>query len=129
MATPKDMLSKLIRFGKLTNQERLAFESMWDQVHRTRGKLSHKQNAWIEKVFFKQGLDKNEERPAKEKPGPKIGFIYDATAKRTVSATNMKAFETICPNVAKDSPLYKRVENFFRNGGEKFELRAGVKPS
>lgn len=128
MASQKDMLSALLRFGKITAQEREAFESMWDQAHRTK-KLSHKQNAWVEKVFYKQGLDKAQERPAKEKPSPKVGFIYDADVKRTVSAANMKTFEMICPNVPKDSPLYKRVEKFFTSGGQRFELRAGVKPS
>lgn len=129
MASAKNMLKKLLTVGKLTAQEKEAFESMWDQVHRTGGKLSHKQNAWIEKVFYKQGLDKNVERPPKEKTSPKVGFIYDEKAKRTVSATNMKAFEAICPDVTKDSPLYQRVAKFFQNGGERFELRAGAKPS
>jgi hypothetical protein len=122
------MLSALIRIGKITNQEREAFESMWDQIHRTRGKLSHKQNAWVEKVYFKQGLDKNVARPAKEKPSPKIGFAYDAEAKRTVSASNMRQFETICPTVEKTSSFYLRVKKFFENGGVRFELRAKVKP-
>jgi len=129
MASPKEMLSALIRHGKITAQEREAFESMWDQIHRTRGKLSHKQNAWVEKVFYKQGLDKSQPLPPKEKRSPKVGFAYDTEAKRTVAATNMKAFEAICPNVEKDSPFYLRVKKFFENGGERFELRAGPKPS
>lgn len=129
MANPtKDMLSAILRFGKISAQEREMFESMWDQAHRVR-KLSHKQNAVIEKVYFKQGLDKAKERPAKEKPGPKVGFVYDEKAKRTVAATDMKQFAVICPDVAKDSSLYKRVEKFFQNGGQRFELRAGTKPT
>lgn len=128
MASSKDMLSKLIRIGNLTAHEREVFEGMWDQLHRTK-KLSHKQNAWIEKVFYAQGLDRKEERPAKEKRSPKIGFVYDANVKRTVSTSNMKQFEVICPDVEKNSPMYLRVEKFFKNGGERFELRAGEKPT
>ena len=122
------MLSTLLRIGQLTAMEREAFESMWDQIHRTRGKLSNKQSAWVERVFYKQQLDKPQERPAKER-SPKVGYFYDPTIKRTVSASNMKQFEVICPHIVKGSPAYQRVEKFFKNGGQRFELRAGTKPT
>lgn len=120
------MLKALLTQGQLTAQEREAFESMWDQTHRTR-KLSHKQMAWIEKVYFKQELDKPKARAAKTRT-PKVGYIYDATAKRTTTACNMQQFREMCPHVEPGSALFKRVEAFFRNGGQRFELRPGVKP-
>jgi hypothetical protein len=123
------MLSSLLRIGSLTKQEREAFESMWDQTHRSsRGELSNRQRAWIEKVYYAQHLDTKQERAAK-KIVPKTGFIYDPTATRTRVASNIKQFEVLCPSIKKDDPTYQRVESFFRNGGERFELRAGEKPT
>lgn len=128
MASNKEMLSALIRIGKLTAQEREAFESMWDQAHRSaNGKLSHKQKAWIEKVYYAQKLDQPQARPAKVVP-PKIGVIYDPTAKRTVEASTFKQFEAMCPHIVKGSSEYERVKTFFANGGTKFQLRAGSRP-
>lgn len=128
MASNKEMLSALIRLGKLTHQEREAFESMWDQVHRTAGKLSNKQRSWVEKVYFAQKLDQPKTLTPREPRSPKVGFAYDEAIKRTVAAFNITQFETICPTVAKDSPFYGRVKKFFESGGERFELRAGKKP-
>lgn len=127
MRRDQEMLKALLTQGQLTAQEREAFESMWDQTYRTR-KLSHKQMAWIEKAYFAQGLDKPRARKAKKR-SPKVGFVYDLEAKRTRTAVNMAQFETLCPEVASDSPLYKRVAAFFKNGGERFELRPGPKPA
>ena len=120
------MLKALLVQGTLTAQEREAFESMWDQTYKTR-KLSHKQMAWIEKAFFKQGLDRPKARPAKQR-SPKVGYIYDVEAKRKTVACTLAQFKTMCPNVEPGSALYQRVETFFRNGGERFELRPGTKP-
>ncbi len=127
MASPKDMLSALIQSGQLTTREREAFEGMWDQVHRTRGRLSNKQQAWVEKVFYEQKLDRPQDL-APKKRYPKIGFIIDPTAKRTVSAVTLQQFETICPHFPKGSPTWKRVADFFRNGGIRFELRPTTPP-
>ena len=57
MASDRDVLSALIRIGQLTRQEREAFEGMWDQVDGRRGKLSPRQRAWAEKVYYAQKLD------------------------------------------------------------------------
>lgn len=127
MASNREMLEGLLRHGKLTAQEREAFESMWDQIHRTGGKLSNKQRAWVEKVFYKQQLDRPQERSAKQAT-PKVGYVYDPNAKRTVAAFNLKQFETICPQIEKGSSTYERVKRFFEAGGQRFELRAGQKP-
>lgn len=123
MASDKDILSALIRIGQLTRQEREAFEGMWDQVDGRRGKLSPRQRAWAEKVYFAQKLDQPMAvRPPKEH-APRIAFAYDAKVKRVISASSLEQFETMCPHVTKGGKAYQRVEHFFRTGGHRFELR------
>ena len=121
MRRDQEMLRALLTQGRLTAKEREAFESMWDQTYRT-SKLSHKQMAWIEKAYFKQGLDRAEARPAR-KTAPAVGFIYDATAKRRTSACTMAQFKEMCPHIEPGTPIYRKVESFFQNGGKRFELR------
>lgn len=123
MAKPKDLLASLLKTGKLTSKEREAFEGMWDQLHRA-GKLSNKQKAWIESVHYKQELDRP--RPISGKPKrkpPKVLFLRDENATRVLCVTSMVEFEVICKHIKKDSPRWKVVHDFFRDGGQLFELR------
>lgn len=117
----QEMLSALLKQGRLTAKEREVFEGMWDQTFRTK-KLSHKQMAWIEKVYFQQELNRSIPRAAKKR-GPKVGFLRSETARRTTAATSMKQFEAMCPHIEPGTPIYQRVQQFFRDGGERFELR------
>ncbi len=122
MASPKDLLATLIKSGTLTSKEREVFEGMWDQLHRA-GKLSNKQKAWIESVYYKQKLDTP--RPAKKpkKALPKVLFLRDEATTRVLRATSMAEFEVICKHIKKDTPRWKVVHDFFRDGGQLFELR------
>lgn len=63
--TAKDMLAVVLRRGVLTERERESFTDMWDRIHRF-NRCSDKQRAWIEKVYFGQKLDR-EEDPAKRR--------------------------------------------------------------
>lgn len=54
---PIEMLAEVLKRGQLTPRERESFEDMYDRVHRFK-RCSDKQKAWIEKIFFAQGLDR-----------------------------------------------------------------------
>jgi hypothetical protein len=126
MANPKEMLSTIIRTGTLSAREREAFEGMWDQWHRCR-KLSNKQRAWVESVYYKQKMDKVGSRPP-PKRSPKVGFIRDPKATVIKRASSMEQFKGVCPDVEPGSPLYKRVDEFFSSGGQIFEVRPSPFP-
>lgn len=119
MATTKDMLSAIIRFGKLTKQEEVTFGDMWDSLHRFKS-LSVKQAAWVEKVYLAQKLDKTENRV---KPKKKVGFINDPSVTTPIRVESLLEFARAMPHVEKDSPLWKRVEAFLRTSDHVVELR------
>jgi hypothetical protein len=54
--TPKEMLAEVMRRATLTDRERESFTDMWDRTHRY-GRMTHRQKAWVEKVYFGQKLD------------------------------------------------------------------------
>lgn len=116
----KAMLEMLLTQGQLSGSEKQVFEDMWDQVHRTR--LSPKQLAWVESVYYKQHLEKAMERPAKKRV-PKVLFLREEGVKRTVAASNTTQFEVLCPHHVRGSKVWKQVDTFFLNGGLRFELR------
>src|SRR5262245_14859946 len=55
--TAKDKLAAVLQRAVLTASEREGLESVWDQMGRS-GKASHKQKAWIERVYYGQKLDR-----------------------------------------------------------------------
>ena len=57
MGQTKEQLAIILRRATLTRSEREAFEDIWDRIHRY-GRVSDKQKAWIERVYFGQNLDK-----------------------------------------------------------------------
>jgi len=63
--TAKQMLAEILRRAVLTERERESFEDMYDRIHRF-NRCSNAQQAWIEKVYFGQKLDR-EEAPAKRR--------------------------------------------------------------
>lgn len=63
--TAKQMLAVILRRAVLTARERESFEDMYDRIHRF-NRCSDKQQAWIEKVYFGQKLDR-EEAPTKRR--------------------------------------------------------------
>lgn len=114
----KKMLERLLVAGTLTAKDREAFEGMWDGVHRY-GKLSSKQLAWIESAFY--AMEKN---PAVvKKRSPKVGFITSSKVTRLHRAMNFDQFLVLCPEATSETPLYKKVREFFASGGEMFEIR------
>jgi hypothetical protein len=116
----KQMLEVILKTATLSARDRETFEGMWDAVHRYGG-LSKRQVSWIEDVYYKQKLAEPG-RPA-PKRSRKVGFIVDPTVSEIKRAHTMAHFESVCPQIVKDSALYKRVEAFFKSGGELFELR------
>lgn len=61
-AKDRRMLRALIRSSnELAEEEASAFQSMWDMVDSGRKDLSDKQRAWVEKTYFKLGLDRETE--------------------------------------------------------------------
>lgn len=116
----KEMLSKLLKAGTLTAKDRETFEGMWDAVHRYGG-LSKRQMAWIEDVYYKQKFD--EPNRAAPKRSSKIGFIEDPGAQSVKRAISMANFQIRFPEYKRGTPIYRRVEAFFRAGGEVFEVR------
>jgi hypothetical protein len=59
--TTKEMLAEVIRRAVLKPREKEDLVDLWDRMHRY-GKVSDKQKAWVEKVFFEKKLDR--ETPA-----------------------------------------------------------------
>ena len=58
------MLKALLLCEEIEDDEREAFDDMYDQIEgRRRDELTHRQRSWVEKVFFKHNLDREE--PAK----------------------------------------------------------------
>ncbi len=119
MSAIKEMLSAVMQRAALKPGERQAFEDMWDALHRY-GKLSPKQKAWIEKVYFDQKLDNANVRPQAKKT---VGFLEDPKFHRAIRLETMEEFENQCPHIEKDGPLWKRVESFLQKGNNVIELR------
>ena len=117
---PKEMLAKLLKAGTLTAKDREIFEGMWDSVHRY-GALSKRQVAWLEDVFYKQKFEDPNREPVKR--SSKIGFIVDPAVTSTKRAISMANFQIRFPEYKKGTPIYRKVEAFFKAGGEVFEVR------
>jgi hypothetical protein len=115
----KEKLRRLLTRGNLTAKERAAFEDMWDAVHRY-GKLSSKQKAWIERVYFGQGLDRSDH--VQRAKAPKTLVCY-AKVKRPLRATSLKAARELLPKMEKGSNLDNRIKDHFEAGGEFFVLK------
>jgi len=118
--SPKKMLEELLQTATLTAKERDAFEGMWDAIHRY-GHLSRKQTGWIEEVYYKKDLTKAI-RPA-PKRSPKLGFITDPTATKVVRMRSLDSVRMLCPNINSESAQFKAIAEFFKSGGEVFEVR------
>lgn len=114
----KDMLAKILKTATLSAKEREIFEGMWDSVHRY-GKLTRKQNAWIEDVYYKQKLDQAN-RPAPVKTS-KRGRIDVPGLAQPVTAHSLERFLYYWPEA--DQETIKRVTKFFKSGGQVIELR------
>lgn len=138
MSKVKEQLSTLLKKGQLKAHEREAFEGMWDAVHRY-GKLSPKQRAWIERVYYGQNLDRSN---ASKPQGPKrtqsgtqyigavqppktarIGYINHSGTRETLMVTNMTMLRELCPGIKPGSKQYQKIEAFFRNGGEVLKIK------
>lgn len=113
MATPKEMLSAILRRATLKPSEKEGFEDLWDKVHRY-GRVTHKQGAWIEKVYYGQKLDKE---PVK------VGSVRLADVTKPFEVLSLSQFEKTCPQVAKDSTQYKKIAAFFQGGGTILKVR------
>lgn len=58
------MLKTLLRCEEIEDDEREAFDDMFGRIESHRvDELTHRQRAWVEKVYFKHNLDREE--PAK----------------------------------------------------------------
>ncbi len=113
----KEMLSQVLTRGTLSKSEREVFEGMWDAIHRYGG-LSRKQVAWIEDKFYK--LNKNP-AIAPTKRAPKKGRVDVPGLAKAVNARSLEHFKKLHPNASPE--MVKRIEAFFKSGGELVELR------
>lgn len=118
--SPKEMLNKLLTTATLTAKEREAFESMWDALHKY-GRLSRRQLGWIEEVYYKKDLS-SMVRPA-PKRARKLGFITDASVKKVLRMRSLESVRLLCPHILPTSNQFKVIEDFFKSGGEVFEVR------
>jgi hypothetical protein len=55
--TTKEMLAEVIRRAVLKPREKEDLVDLWDRIHRY-GRVSDRQKAWVEKVFFEHKLDR-----------------------------------------------------------------------
>lgn len=143
----RDMLEAILQRARITPSEREAFEDIWDKYHRY-GRLTSKQQAWAERVYFGQKLDRainNTPTP----PPPSNGFRKSKTAESavrhrytskaarqsrvayinhpgtttTLMVTNLDMLKTICPDIKSGSKQYRKIESFFRGGGEVLKIK------
>jgi len=116
MGELKDKLSACLTRGKLNRSQREAFESMWDQIHRT--KLTFKQKAWVESVYHGQRLDEG----VRHDRAPKT-MVSRSDVSDTMKFRSLAAFRKQFPQVKKGTPQYDKVKTFFESGGEVLEIR------
>jgi hypothetical protein len=102
---PKQMLEAILK-GAIPAKDRQVFEDMWDAIHRY-GKLSKKQVAWIERVFYKLPQDK-------PKTG-KAASYKSSDVTTSVKVRNFAQFKNTCPSASKAE--LERVKKFFEVGG------------
>lgn len=145
-ARVKNMLSSLIQHGQqghLKRSELEAFEDIWDKYHRY-GRLTAPQQAWVEKVYFEQKLDRPASQrppPTLQRPGPKktpsgtflgvqaqgkiprIGYINHAGVTDTLMITNMAMLRELCPDIKPGSVQHQKISAFFRSGGEVLKIK------
>lgn len=117
---PKKMLERILKTATLSAPEREAMEGMWDAIHRY-GRLSGKQIAWVEKLFYAIDQEALKQNPAVR--AKKTGFINDQTVGRVHKVGSIKQFEATCPHIIKGSKQYQKVSIFFKTGGEILEIR------
>jgi len=140
MASPKELLSTLLQKGKLDPKEKEAFENMWDALHRY-GRLTQKQKAWAEKVYYTQELDRpnqppiNERRPVRRvtqsgtfvgvgaAKSSRIGYINHSGTREVILITNFSMLKELCPDIKPGSKQYQKIEAFFRDGGQVLKIK------
>lgn len=116
----KKMLETLLKTGTLSAKEREVFEGMYDAVHRY-GKLSGRQVAWIEEVYYKKDMTKTvRSAPVRS---PKMGFIIDPSVAKTIRMRDIASVKLLCPHILPESKQFQAISNFFKSGGEVFEVR------
>lgn len=111
---PKEMLASVLKRANLNASQREALEDIWDKLHRY-GRLTPRQNAWVEKVYFDQKLDKE---------GPKMprsASITHPSIKREVSVTSVAMLKRECSGV--DGRRLKQAELFFQGGGSVLKVK------
>ena len=118
---PKKMLEEILKRAELKPQQREMFEDMWDRAHRYK-RLSRKQGAVIEKVYFGQKLDRDP-APDTGTPKPKAGAARTGTVKYEgldveKRVTNMDQLTLTCPNIKPGSKQHRKIAQFFREGGQ-----------
>lgn len=114
----KDMLKAVLTTATLTAKDREVMEGMWDQCHR--GKLSHKQFAWVQDIYFKQQLD----RPGREPPKRAIKvMVLKGKVPKVLKARSVEVALKLLPGLDPESPLGKKIAEHFASGGEVLEIR------
>lgn len=131
MASTKQMLEAILKLpgGTLKRGDQAAMEDMWDQVHRY-GKLSAKQNAWIQKIFLENKLDRSDRKPTVPVRTAKVqvGYFEDPKFTQPIRVSTLAEFENLCPHFPKGSPSWQRAAAFLRDAGHIIELRPPKTP-
>lgn len=103
---PRQMLEAILK-GATPAKDKVVFEEMWDALNRY-GKLSRKQIAWIESVYYKLPKD------IASKSG-KTGKFVSSDVSREVPVRTIEYFRKVCPNASPSE--ISRIEKFFSAGG------------
>jgi hypothetical protein len=114
----KEMLKRILTTATLTAKDREVMEGMWDQAHRA--KLTHRQYAWVQDIFYKQKLDQPGREPPKR--APKM-MVLKGKVPKTLKARSLEVVRKLLPGLPPDSPLDKKLQEFFASGGELVEIR------
>jgi len=141
-------LTAILQRGRITPSERQAFEDIWDKLHRYK-RLTSKQQGWVEKVYFQQKLDREIEdsppppprslRPTTKKPrglerrapqkevklprSSRVAYINHPGAAQTLMVTNLDMLRALCPDIKAGSLQYRKIEAFFKSGGEVLKIK------
>lgn len=80
-------------------------------------RLTYKQKAWIEKVYYGQKLDRQGDGGSQ-----RVAKLRYPGLKKEALVTTIEQFQKVCPGILQSSDQFKKIARFFRSGGEVLHL-------
>jgi hypothetical protein len=110
----KQKLDAILRQTDLTPKERELYTSIWDAFHRYK-RITHKQSAVIDKIFFGKNLDK-------ATVAKKVGAIRVPGVTAGFTVVTLSQFKAKCPQAEGNKCMMSKVLAFFEGGGTQLQV-------